>query len=454
MYEKSWKSLDSRPIPKWFGDDKFGIFIHWGVYSVPSWRGLENALFGSYAEWYYASVYGKYRNHDENFHKEHYGEDFEYRDFAKSFNAELFDSDKWAKLFRSAGARYVVVTSKHHDGYCLWPTENQHKKNWRVTDVGPKIDLLGSLKNSFDKENLKMGLYYSIIEWETNRSHRVNGEHFIPQKDVNKYGISEDDYPNEILIPQLKELVNNYHPTLIFSDGGEWDLSEEYTQTKDFLAWLYNESPVKDEVVVNDRFFKGMPGNHGDYYSTEYNDVDGFINHPWEESRGIGQSYGYNRAEDASSYNTFESLIKILVDVVSKGGNFLLNVGPTADGRIPEIQEERLLQIGKWMDINSESIYSTKSGLNYVKNYDSTVKENNIYVFVFDVDNYINIKLEKDCKVNRIKILGLDKEIKFEQREKDLDIDIPSEDIYKNLLLKNIDFETYVLKLEVENDKK
>lgn len=137
MYENSWKSLDSRPIPKWFGDDKFGIFIHWGVYSVPSWRGLENALFGSYAEWYYASVYGKYRNHDKNFHKEHYGEDFEYRDFAKSFNAELFDSDKWAKLFRSAGARYVVVTSKHHDGYCLWPTENPillHQKKLKSGD--------------------------------------------------------------------------------------------------------------------------------------------------------------------------------------------------------------------------------------------------------------------------------------------------------------------------------
>lgn len=359
-YQPEWSSLDSRDMPEWYNDAKFGIFIHWGVFSVPAWRKIDNSLFGSYAEWYYASVYGQYRNNDDDFHEKQYGKDFLYRDFAPQFKAELFQPDAWAELFKASGAKYVVLTTKHHDGFCLWPTQNKHKKNWNSGDIGPQRDLLGDITQSVRNSGLKMGIYYSIIDWETNWSHRPEGGYFVPQRDREKFGIPEKDYPDEILLPQLKELVQNYQPCLIFSDGGEWDLSEEYSQTKEFLSWLYNEAPNKDEVVVNDRFFKGMPGEHGDYYSTEYNDKEGFgEHHPWEESRGIGKSYGFNRAEQLEDYCTSQELIDQLIGIVSKGGNFLLNVGPTADGRIPTLQQERLRDIGRWMTVNGEAIYAS-----------------------------------------------------------------------------------------------
>ena len=360
-YQPTWESLDNRPLPAWFPDAKFGIFIHWGVYSVPAWRPLGDERYASYSEWYYASVIGDTEQGGDAFHKSQYGEDFEYRDFGPLFKAELFDAGYWAELFRRSGARYVVLTAKHHDGFCLWPTKSPYKTDWHSVAIGPHKDLVGELSAAVRSSGLRMGLYYSIIEWESCRTHRVPSGYYVDEALVERYGISEDEYVTRHLIPQLHELVENYEPALIFSDGGEWDGSEEHWLTKEFLAWLYNEAPNKDEVVVNDRWAKGMPGKHGDYYSSEYQDSDAIgTGHAWEESRGVGGSYGFNRAENIDDYSSSEELVHELVDVVSRGGNFLLNIGPTADGRIPLIMQERLRQIGAWLDVNGEAIYGTR----------------------------------------------------------------------------------------------
>ncbi|HBC32015.1 MAG TPA: alpha-L-fucosidase [Clostridiales bacterium] len=419
MFKPTWKSLDSRVIPTWFQKAKFGIFIHWGVYSVPAWRKLSDERFGSYAEWYYASVYGNYKNNGDDFHERVYGKDYEYRNFAKNFKAELFDPDFWAETFKNAGAKYVVLTSKHHEGYCLWPTQNPHKKNWRVGDVGPKVDIVGELAKAVRSKGMRMGLYYSIVDWETNWSHRPDGGYFIPEKDRKKYGINEERYPDEILIPQLKELVQTYRPSVIYTDGGEWDFSEEYSQVKDFLAWLYNHAPNKEEVVINDRFCVGMPGNHGDYYSTEYKDVDGFGEiHPWEESRGVGGSYGFNRAESLENYNTSEQLIHELIEMVSNGGNFLLNVGPTSDGRIPVIQQQRLKDIGDWLRINGDAIYETAPSDYLFKNDDNifmTQKDHSINVICTKwFDNKIELKKKKSFSVADISLFGYQGKVDYE----------------------------------------
>ncbi|MFC1639388.1 alpha-L-fucosidase [Gemmatimonadota bacterium] len=360
VYEATWESLDSRPMPEWFGNEKFGIFVHWGVYSVPAWIRVQEGRYASYAEWYYARVMGELKG-DEDFHERTFGEDFEYRDFAFMFTAELLDPDLWASLFAESGARYVVLTSKHHDGFCLWPTTSEFKKNWNSMDVGPRRDLLGELSEAVRAQGLRMGLYYSLIEWETNRTGRTPSGRFIPQEAMERYGIPIDRYVDDHVIPQLEELVLRYAPAVIFSDAGEWDHDEEFWRTKDFLAWLYNNAPNKDEVVVNDRWARGMPGNHGDYFSSEYQDADGIgVDHPWEESRGMGRSYGYNRAENINHYRTSKELVHELIDVVSRGGNLLLNVGPTADGRIPVIMQQRLRDIGTWLRINGEAIYGTR----------------------------------------------------------------------------------------------
>jgi len=358
-YEPTWASLASRPIPAWFPDAKFGIFIHWGVYSVPSWIRVSEGRYASYAEWYEARVMGELKG-DEDFHERTYGADFAYRDFAPMFTAALFDPDFWADLFAESGARYVVLTGKHHDGFCLWPTKSPFKKNWNSMDVGPERDLVGELTEAVRNRGLRMGLYYSLIEWETSRTQRTPSGRFIAQEVMDAYGIPIDRYVDDHVLPQLRELVTEYRPAVIFADGGEWDEDEEFWKTRQFLAWLYNNAPNKDEVVVNDRWARGMPGNHGDYFSSEYRDAEGIgTAHPWEESRGMGRSYGYNRAENINHYRTSQELVHELIDVVSRGGNLLLNVGPTADGRIPVIMQQRLRDIGAWLQINGEAIFGT-----------------------------------------------------------------------------------------------
>jgi alpha-L-fucosidase len=344
-FAPNWKSLDQRPIPSWFGDSKFGIFIHWGVYSVPAWSPA-----GTYSEWYWNHLMkGKSGSKDKEaavweFHVKNYGADFDYQDFAPQFKAELFDPTHWADLFARSGAKYIVLTSKHHEGFCLWKNEqaNQHwGRPWNSVDVGPKRDLLGDLTGAVRKSGLKMGIYYSLYEW------------------YNPLWLSDKKkFIEEHMIPQFKEVVTRYQPSLIFSDG-EWDLSSSEWKSEELLAWLFNDSPVRKEVVVNDRWGKECRHKHGDYYTTEYGAGLKDASHPWEESRGMGFSYGYNRDETLQHYRTKEEMIWTLIDLVSKGGNFLLDIGPSADGRIPVIMEERLTQIGDWLKINGEAIYST-----------------------------------------------------------------------------------------------
>lgn len=349
QYKPTWESLDSRPVPAWFENAKFGIFIHWGVYSVPAW-----APKGVYSEWYQHWLQtGKTHGNGHNgtsavldHHNKVYGKDFSYYQFADYFKAEDFDPEAWAKLFEKSGAKYVVLTSKHHDGFALWPSKEATTafgRPWNAMDAASKRDVLGDLTAAVKKTPLKMGFYYSLYEW------------YNPLYANKKY----DEYVSTHMIPQLKDLVNRYSPDIVWPDG-EWDQTDELWKSKEFLTWLYNESPVKESVVVNDRWGSGMRQKHGGYYTTEY-EVGKTFNKPWEECRGMGYSFGYNRNEDIEDYNSAQSLIYLLLDIVSSGGNLLLDIGPDGHGKIPPIMQERLLQIGKWLDVNGEAIYDTRA---------------------------------------------------------------------------------------------
>lgn len=339
-YQPEWSSLDSRPTPDWWLDAKFGIFIHWGVYSVPAF-----APKGHYAEWY---QYGLETNaHDgkiRDFHFKNYG-NRSYFDLVNDFHAELYEPDEWAKLFEKAGAKYVVLTSKHHDGFCLWPSATSDRTwgfPWNAASAGPRRDLVGELFTALRKTSVKPGLYYSLYEW------------YNPL-----WKIDHNRYAYEHVLPQLHELVTTYQPSVLWSDG-DWEESPETWRSPQFLAWLYNQSPVRDQIVVNDRWGSGVRFNHGGFYTPEYQPEIDFENHAWEESRGMGASYGYNRAEDATDYSSTQALVLHLIDKVSQGGNLLLDIGPDAHGKIPPIMQERLLEIGDWLKINGEAIYSTR----------------------------------------------------------------------------------------------
>jgi alpha-L-fucosidase len=340
-YEPNWASLDQRPTPLWFQDAKFGVFIHWGVYSVPAW-----GAHGQYAEWYWKNM----SDHNPTnvwwqFHKTNYGENFDYKDFAPRFTAELFDAKQWADLFVRAGIKYVVPTSKHHEGFALWPSAEASRdwgRPWNAMETGPKRDLLGELALATRARGLKFGFYYSLYEW------------FNPLWLTNR-----PLYVEQHMIPQFKDAVTRYQPSIIFADG-EWDLSSKDWKSEELLAWLFNESPCKEEVVVNDRWGKDTRHKHGGYWTTEYAAGMQDDSHPWEENRGMGFSYGLNRAERIEDYKTSRELILALIDLVSRGGNLLLDIGPAADGTIPPLMEERLLEMGDWLKVNGEAIYGTR----------------------------------------------------------------------------------------------
>jgi alpha-L-fucosidase len=342
-YAATWESIDQRPTPPWFDEAKFGIFIHWGVYSVPAFADPQSKIGETYAEWYWNHMQDK-NGPTWAFHLLHYGANFKYQDFAGQFKAELFNPEQWAGLFQKSGARYVVLTSKHHEGFCLWPCPASW--NWNSIDVGPHRDLAGDLSKAVTAQGLAMGFYYSLYEWYDP----------LYLGDLHRY-------VNEHMIPQMKDLVERYHPSLLWTDG-EWDHPSDQWQSTEFLAWLFNDSPVRDRIAVNDRWGKDTRSKHGGFYTSEYQT---FLPegaqlgpaHKWEECQAIGKSFGYNRVEELHDYKSASELIHLLVDVVSRGGNLNLDIGPTADGRVPVIMQERLLEIGAWLKAYGEAIYGT-----------------------------------------------------------------------------------------------
>jgi alpha-L-fucosidase len=340
-YEPNWESIDARPTPQWFTDAKFGVFICWGLYSVPAWTPK-----GKYAEWY--QYWLRQRSFDgkvANFHTGTYGEDFEFKDFAPMFKAELWDPDEWAELFDKAGAKYIVFTTKHHSGYTMWPSkeaEQTYGEAYNPAKIGPKRDIVGDLATAVRSKNIKVGLYYSLYEWY----------HPLWKSDKQRFVA-------EHMFPQFKDLATRYHPDIVWSDG-EWEMGWEQWRSPELLAWLFNNASNEKDLVINDRWGKGIRHKHGGFYTTEYGSGMDDDAHPWEENRGMGFSYGYNRAEGFEDYRSAQELVLMLVDIVSRGGNLCLDIGPRADGTIPVIMQERLLQIGAWLKVNGEAIYGTR----------------------------------------------------------------------------------------------
>ncbi|HEX6636158.1 MAG TPA: alpha-L-fucosidase [Steroidobacteraceae bacterium] len=383
-YEPTWSSIDSRPTPAWWSDAKFGIFIHWGVYSVPAF-----APKGEYAEWYWerlgrpgnadpASDDARIRRETRAFHERVYGPGFEYQDFAPQFRAEMFDAEQWAGILERSGAKYVVLVSKHHDGFALWPSREADAswgRPWNAVALGPKRDLVGELTAAVRRRGLEMGFYFSLYEW------------------FNPLWISGDldGYVTRHMFPQFKDLVTRYSPSVIFSDG-EWDLPSAQWRAPELLAWLFNDSPVARNVVVNDRWGRESRHRHGGYYTTEYGAGLPGATHAWEENRGIGHSYGFNRNESLDDYATGQRLLLTLIDTVSRGGNLLLNIGPTADGRIPVVMQERLAYLGAWLEHNGEAVYGTRTfrdGAQWTRGRRQEVDTSTNYRAKYDVEKLL-----------------------------------------------------------------
>ncbi|MEN8193930.1 MAG: alpha-L-fucosidase [Bacteroidota bacterium] len=335
-WEANWESLRSRPYPDWFKEAKLGIFIHWGVSSVPAYGGPE-----SYGEWFLRGLQVDDPRRT-SFQKRVYGEDFTYRDYAPLLKGELFDADEWAQLFKRSGAKYIIFVSKHHDGYCFWPSK--YAPSWNSVDVGPKRDVVGELTDATRKAGLKMGLYYSLTEWN-NPLHRWYTD---PNDEIGAY-------VEQHMLPQFKELISTYKPSLIFTDG-EWYNKASDFHAAELIAWYFNL--VGDEAIVNNRW--GGGSNIG-FLTPEYSAGLKITDRPWAEVRGLGRSFGLNRNEKLEAYMSAEELIHFFIKAVANGGGITINVGPKADGQIPLLQQERLVKLGEWIHVNSEAIYGSET---------------------------------------------------------------------------------------------
>eukprot|EP00124_Ichthyophonus_hoferi_P001162 Ihof_evm3s55 gene=Ihof_evmTU3s55 len=346
-YHAAWESLDQRPNPSWWSHSKFSLNIDWGIFSVPAYC-LVTAERMSRCDaekfLYYSSRKG-YPEHE--YLPRRYGRDYNYTSFAREFQCELFDPKEWASVFALSGAKLVVVNVKSQDGFVMWDSAPGAEKSWSVRDIGPPKDTLDVLAKEIKNIGLRFGVKYSLNEWFNPKLHGTNPERYV----------------QEIVQPQLQDIVYRFRPHFLFSDHG-YGADSGFWGTKQFLAWLFTDSPVRDDVVVNDRWGLDATGLHGGVYTCEYTGEEGPScigndpTHPWFVYVGMGISLGYNRLD---IYNTITYFIDLLVRVIAHGGNLHLSVGPLSDGRLPPEQKTILEEMGVWIRVNAEAIYGTTS---------------------------------------------------------------------------------------------
>ncbi len=317
----------------WWRDAGFGMFIHWGIYSVPA--GVYDGQ-AKYAEW----IMNQAKIPVE-----------EYEKYAARFNPEKFDADEWVRMAKDAGMKYIVITSKHHDGFCMWDSK---LTEYDIVDATPfKRDVLKELSEACKKQDMVLCFYHSIMDWH---HPDAKGENF-------------PKYREEYLKPQLKELLTNYGKIGVMWFDGEW--IDEWTeeQGRDLYNYVRNLQP---DIIINNRVGKGRAGMQGmnkddkavgDFGTPEQEILESNAAMDWESCMTMNDHWGY--ASYDKNFKPAKVLIYNIVDIAAKGGNYLLNIGPTSEGLFPEESIERLKEIGDWMKINGEIVHNSGAVKNF-----------------------------------------------------------------------------------------
>jgi alpha-L-fucosidase len=368
-FRPDWNSLSQYKAPDWYRDAKFGIFIHWGVYSVPAfgseWYPREMYLQGSEVNQHHVSTYGPLTK-------------FGYKDFIPMFKAQKYDPQAWAQLFKESGARYVVPVFEHHDGFQMY---DSNLSDWTAVKMGPHRDLVGDLEKAVRAQ----GLYFGASSHRIEHDWFMDGGRSIPS-DVNDpqnaslYGPAQiqledkkggsnlaDDwtyvspaYANDWLARDA-EIVQKYHPDIIFFD---WWIGQPYVRPNlaKFAAYYYNESSKRGPVGIITYKWVAMQQDSG-VLDIERGQLDQKLDRVWQTDTSVSnKSWGYIEHD---TFKTPEFIVHQLVDIVSKNGNLLMNIGPRSDGAIPDEVRQVLLDVGRWLKVNGDAIYGTRPWTTY-----------------------------------------------------------------------------------------
>jgi len=372
-YRPTWNSLKTHHTPRWFQEAKFGIYTHWGVYSVPAFR---DPAVGQDVAWYPSNMYREGTPQYEH-HVKTYGDPsrFGYKDFIPMFTAEKFDPDEWAELFKQAGARYAGPVGEHHDGFCMWDTRYSE---WSAARMGPRRDVVGELEKAIRRQGLKflVALHHAenwwyYPHWKTaydTADPRYAGLYGEPHNEDGQ-NIGPDFFdqarPSQKFLEtwrnKIVELIDRYGPDMLWFDFGLRGLPGHYKQ--EFLAHYFNWAHTQGrEVAVTYKKHDLAPGVG--VVDLEAGRMPTLTYHEWITDTTIDDSRAWGYLKD-TPYKSTTSLVHYLVDNVSKNGHLLLNVGPRPDGTIPARGAEVLRGIGRWLAVNGESIFGTTSWMTH-----------------------------------------------------------------------------------------
>jgi alpha-L-fucosidase len=450
-YQATWESLKTHQEPEWLDDAKFGIYFHWGVYSVPA--------FGN--EWYSRNMY-RPGSRENKHHIEKWGplEKFGYKDFIPMFKAEKFDPDDWAKLFVDSGAKFAGPVAEHADGFSMWDSKFT---NWNAAKMGPKRDVVGELEKAIRKQRLKfittfhhqwLWAWYPTFDKGIDTGDPKYSGLYGPLVSEAAWNFKEKvSYPPEfcrLWENKIREVIDKYGPDLLWFDSRMGDIPEEYRMG--FLAYYYNKAvDWKKDVAVT---YKGSDLQIGTgILDLEKGRMAKTTTYKWVNDDVINwNSWSYVENAD---YKSADRLVDELVDIVSKNGSLLLDIDPRPDGTIPEPTRERLLQIGKWLKINGEAIYGTRPweifgegptkvieggfGESQIKDFTAadirfTRKGNTLYAILLDWPaGSTKIESLKEGRslwfgrIRSVKMLGIKKPLEWKQDANGLTVQIPVE---------------------------
>lgn len=429
--QPTWDSLRQHyTVPDWFRQAKFGIFIHWGLYAVPAYHN----------EWYARHMYGAF----VAWHTAHYGppDKFGYKDFVPLFQAEKYDPDAWATLFKNAGAKYVVPVGEHHDGFAMW---DSRLTRWCAGKMGPKRDLIGDLARAVRKQGLIFGVsshrmehhtfMYPTAKVKTDLFDPANADFYGPPVPGNMNDGNASPAFQEDWLARCQELVDKYQPQMLWFDNGVNDRAYDTVKLK-IAAYYYNRAAGWGrQVTLSTKGSAYLSGSILDFEKAGRGPKD-ILGGAWQiDDQIAGNSWGY---VNPMHYRHTESILTELIDTVSKGGNLLLNISPRADGTIPDEQQQILRAVGQWLETNGEAIYGSRPWSTFGEttpqgNYRFTTRADTLYAIALGrpgeqaIIGSLATGRPAVGTVRRVSLLGHPGDLTFTQDAQGLKVTLPSQ---------------------------